>query len=228
MCALVTYSLDHMINASALNSLRYDMGTYQTDLRQSVGPGAYVLGTPTQHCSPCFAGDPRTTNGTSGVASCINGASLVDVDSDLHGLTRRATRCPTGFFQAGTQPACAIRGVNDCRSVAVEDTRLNNPPCTLRGTGWNRWEWLCRNPQERALLPFDTMVDTSIVVKDNHRPHVVRPLDQTLAMPPGKNAAAGQGAPDWKPRCEPEFLSPIPEVHWRTCSEMDRIQNGAR
>ena len=23
-----------------------------------------------------------------------------------------------------------------------EDTRLSNPPCNLRGTGWNRWEWL--------------------------------------------------------------------------------------
>ena len=216
-----------MISASALNNMRYDAGTYQTDLRQSVGPGAYVLGTPVQHCAPCFACDPRANNGTSGGAACADGAALVDVDSDLQGLTRRATRNPAGKYQAGTAAACTLRGVDDCGSVTVEDTRLNNPPCTLRGTGWNRWEWLCRNPQERALLPFDTMVDTSIVVKDNHRPHVARPIDQTLAMPPGKTAmSADVGAPQWKPRCEPEFLSPMPEVHWRSCREVDRIQNG--
>ena len=218
-----------MISASALNALRYDAGTYQTDLRQSVGPGAYVLGTPVQHCAPCFAANPRVNKGTTGGAACHNDALLVDVDSDLHGITRRATRHPGGLFQAGTPAVCQLMSTEDCpSSVAVEDTRLNNPPCTLRGTGWNRWEWLCRKPQERALLPFDTMVDTSIVVKDNHRPHVARPIDQTLAMPPGKaSASAEYGAPDWKPRCDGEFLSPLPELHWRSCNEIDRIQNGA-
>ena len=58
----------------------------------------------------------------------------------------------------------------------TEDTRLSNPACNLRGTGWNRWEWLCRNPQERVEIPFDFQIDSVIVAKDNHRPCVPNPL----------------------------------------------------
>ena len=210
-----------------MNTLRYDANTYKFDLRQSLGPGAYLLGTPMPHCTPCFANDPRWNNGTSGGSECVD-RPLIDVDSDLIGITRRATNDPTCKYLP-TAP-CKLSSVPECRAAAlpVEDTRLNNPPCTLRGTGWNRWEWLCANPQERALVPFDTRIDTSIVVKDNHRPLLPKPIDQTLAMPPAKGAPAQHGAPEWKPRCEPEYLSPIPNVHWRTCSEMDRIQNGCR
>ena len=42
----------------------------------------------------------------------------------------------------------------DCY-IPAEDTRLSNPSCNLRGTGWNRWEWLCLNPQDRVEIPFD-------------------------------------------------------------------------
>ena len=210
---------------SAMNALRYDANTYEFDLRQSVGPGEYVLGTPVPHCSPCFANDPRNNNGTSGGAVC-NDRSLIDVDSDLQGITRRATSSPSGKYLP-TAP-CQLTSPPNCvpQNVPIEDTRLNNPPCTLRGTGWNRWEWLCTDPQERALVPFDLMIDTSIVVKDNHRPVLPRPIDQTAAMPPGKHNAPSHGAPQWQPRCEPEYVSPIPNVHWRTCGELDRIQNG--
>jgi hypothetical protein len=210
-----------------MNGLRYDVGTYQFDLKQSVGPGDYAIGTPMPHCQPCFANDTRTNNGTSGGSVCQT-LSLVDVDSELIGITRRATSSPAGKYLP--TPPCNLSHLPDCRPsiLEVEDTRLNNPPCTLRGTGWNRWEWLCTNPQQRALMPFDTMVDTSIVVKDNHRPIISRPLDQTLALPPGKHDKPTRGAPDWMPKCDAEYISPLPNVHWRTCSELDRIQQGCR
>ena len=53
-------------------------------------------------------------------------------------------------------------------------THYYNPPCTLRGTGWNRWEWLCQNPQNRAIVPFNRGlfigVNTNLMARDNHRP----------------------------------------------------------
>ena len=58
----------------------------------------------------------------------------------------------------------------------AEEIRTSNPPCNLRGTGWNRWEWLCMDPQERVLMPFDNMVSNRIIVKDNHRPCVPNPI----------------------------------------------------
>ena len=70
----------------------------------------------------------------------------------------------------------------DCLMTS-EETRTTNPACNLRGTGWNRWEWLCLDPQERVEIPFDHNINNRILVKDNHRPCIPKPLDQTLSMP---------------------------------------------
>ncbi len=103
----------------------------------------------------------------------------------------------------------------------------NNPPCTLRGTGWNRWEWLCRDPQLNTLVPFDTLIDSVLVVKDNHRPLLQRPLDQTAVLPPGKHQAPQDGAPRWMPACvAPDPDGPPPIMAYRTCSEIARIKDG--
>ena len=51
----------------------------------------------------------------------------------------------------------------DCQ-IPAEDTRLSNPSCNLRGTGWNRWEWLCLNPQEKVEVPFDYNISNRIIV----------------------------------------------------------------
>ncbi len=57
--------------------------------------------------------------------------------------------------------------LTECKNLTTEDTRLSNPPSTLRGTGWNRWKWLCQDPQERVLVPFDYEVDTRNTTRDN-------------------------------------------------------------
>jgi hypothetical protein len=57
----------------------------------------------------------------------------------------------------------------------TEDTRLNNPATNLRGTGWNRFNPLCKNPQDQVTFPGQYMTSTRIVFKDNHRPCVVKP-----------------------------------------------------
>ena len=69
--------------------------------------------------------------------------------------------------------------------IGSEDTRLSNPACNLRGTGWNRWEWLCLDPQERVLMPFDYNINNRLVVKDNHRPCIPKPIDVTPSLPKG-------------------------------------------
>lgn len=57
----------------------------------------------------------------------------------------------------------------------TEDTRLSNPATNLRGTGWNRFNPLCKDPQEQYTFPGQYMTSTRLVVKDNHRPSVVAP-----------------------------------------------------
>ena len=72
----------------------------------------------------------------------------------------------------------------ECDMPSQEDTRITNPACNLRGTGWNRWEWLCMDPQERVLMPFDNMISNRIIVKDNHRPCIPKPISIEPSLPP--------------------------------------------
>ena len=46
-----------------------------------------------------------------------------------------------------------LKHFQDCH-LNSEPTKLSNPPCNLRGTGWNRWEWLCQNPQDKVEIPL--------------------------------------------------------------------------
>lgn len=73
----------------------------------------------------------------------------------------------------------------DCFSHSIE-SRFTHPASTLRGTGFDRWEWLCFNPQEKTAIPFDCYISNRIVVKDNHRPCVPKPIDHRPVLPPNK------------------------------------------
>lgn len=199
------------MNSTRLN---YDTCTYKTNLRSSVGPGDYMLATPTIECQSCFPADPRYTPKGTGGAICQN-RPLVDVDSELMGITRKASNCPTDKFVPSAEPFCQMNKLVDCRSIPLEDTRLSNPPCTLRSTGWNRWEWLCQDPQAKALIPFDYNINYRLVVKDNHRPCIPAPVSQAPTLP----------AMNQDDRMVSEALgcgkasTDIPSIHWRKACE---------
>ncbi len=191
------------------NRLPYDTCAYKQQLAESIGVGVYQLGKPNNSCEPCYADDPRIMLQSQGVS--ISKHNLVDVDSELMGITRNASRCPERQYM----PACdadglcgASGGVNAKCAVGAKlcvshqknpikyencfkgsrDTRLDNPPSTLRCTGWNRWEWLPLNPQDKVEIPFDFQIDTKLIAKDNHRPCIRFPMDQSQALPPQNNS----------------------------------------
>lgn len=204
-----------------LTSLNYDRCTYQHDLTQSVGPGQYWSQTPMPHCRECFSNDPRLRQAKSGGAKCAD-RPLVDVDSELLGITRRASSCPFEKYIPGGGPHCRTTSKPaTCRDEVLvsEDTRLSNPPCSLRGrsNGFNRWEWLCQNPQAKVEVPFDVKIDSRILAKDNHRPHVPTPLDQTAALPDEKHSDAELTALPF--RCNTP-MNNLPMTHWRKCAEI--------
>lgn len=142
----------------------------------------------------------------------------IDVESDLKNITRPATKCPTFKYQPKCENTiCLNQGqpcgqgvvkgcensnavnknglmandnlvdLNDCL-FPVENTRLSNPPCTLRATGINRFNPLCLDPQDQIFYPGEYQVPTRLVVKDNHRPCVPTPainnLDPNMPEPP--------------------------------------------
>jgi hypothetical protein len=159
-------------NNSTFTGLKYDTGAYIQDVKESLGPFQYLMQTPNQHCTPCFPVDPTLRVGRSGVSLCP-ASKLVDLDSELHNRTRKLSHCPTEQFMPNGEDYCKLSNLSDCKTLQAntfEHSRLNNPACTLRGNGWNRWEWLCENPQNHAIREFQHSVNTGILFKDNHRP----------------------------------------------------------
>jgi hypothetical protein len=198
----------------SFNRLNYDQGTYTFNLKQSIGEGDYMINTPRIECNGCFPADPSVTLGKYGASLCDK--PLVDVDSELKIINRKASNCPIEKYLPQGDYCNNKVHLQDCRALPKEDTRLSNPACTLRSTGWNRWEWLCRNPQDKALMAFDYNIANRLVVKDNHRPCIQRPIDQSHALPP-LNASDDTVSYDTS-SCEKQPLNDIPSVHWRKCS----------
>jgi len=200
--------------------LNYDTCTYSTNLKQSVGSGDYQLNTPRNDCRACYTNDPsmrlaNVVRSSLGDSTCSD-RPLIDVDSELRIMNRRATNCPTGKYMPSDRPFCTLTNVQECVTVRPqEDTRLSNPPCTLRGTGWNRWEWLCKDPQEKALMPFDYNINNRLVVKDNHRPCLPTPLNPLAALP-AMNASDAVIA--YNPESCMTANTDMPSTTWRKCN----------
>jgi len=175
----------------AQTSLQSDGCTYREKLMRSIGPGVYMLKTPSNDCNPCaqdVPADPYLRYQAWGSTFCSPG-SAVDDGSELRGLNYKNSKCSADNYLPGKYAkngVCTPKGADiNPRACAAptEDTRLSNPPCTLRGTGWNRWEWLCWNPQDRAIVPFEWNTSYRIVAKDNHVPCIPVPTDQTNEIP---------------------------------------------
>lgn len=194
----------------SFNRLNYDTGTYRKELNQSVGPGLYHLNQPGKANKPCIPTKPGLNLQKSGACLKKN-TNMVDLDSELLGLFRKQTRNPDKHYKPlqsitscndgepcgnGVSSCCSyqtkITGVDDSNILHYadcfqppEDTRLSNPPSTLKEIGFNRFEWLCRNPQQNIEKPFATNICNRTLIKDNHIPEIPIPLDETSCLPQG-------------------------------------------
>ena len=105
---------------------------------------------------------------------------------DLNSCTNQGELCGSGGIESCNDSKNPLRnswnrpGDNNLVDFKncffpTEDTRLSNPATNLRGTGWNRFNPLCKNPQDQVTFPGQYMTSTRLVFKDNHRPSVVSP-----------------------------------------------------
>lgn len=189
----------------SFNRLNYDTGAYTQDLKQSTGPGKYILSSHNL-CNPCYPYPPTVRLQKQG-NSLDASKSLIDIDSELLGLRHKHSKdpkknykpvCPTKVCTSGQ--LCGQGVIGKCQSkkyklkdgeryvdhnlqhlkncfVPAEQTRTTNPACNLRGTGFDRWEWLCLNPQEKVTIPFDYNISSRTVIRDNHRPCIPNPIE---------------------------------------------------
>lgn len=205
----------------SFSKLPYDKCAYESYLQESKAVGEYMLNTPMNNCKKnCFFTSPYVRLDKIGVATCKN-KELVDVDSELLGLNMKNVKCPKE--RKFDSQYCDNNVLKDCEDtfMSPEDTKISNPPCTLRGTGWNRWEWLCNNPQETAIMPFERDIQNRIIVKDNHRPCLPKVNNSTEVMP------SHYGKDDCYTDAEVKSMydekETIPFIHWRSCDEIRKL-----
>lgn len=197
----------------------------------------YMLASPANDCGlQCnrdIPADPHMRYQAWGPGTCPPG-SAVDDGSELLGLRYKASKCSADAYSPGKYAAkgtCSVKGNTDPRACTAptEPTRLSNPPCTLRSTGWNRWEWLCFDPQERALVPFEWNVSYRTVVKDNHAPILEQPIDQSEFIPAaGKLPSVHRTNTNqvaWQPvqGCGAAAPGNPFQASWRTVNEMQKM-----
>jgi len=211
-----------------LTGLKYDECSYNEKLKRSMGPGAYQLGTYGNDCSlpnsKNMPDDPFIRYQKYGASTCYPGQSIND-NSELSGRNYKSSKCNSKQYQPGgysTQGICQVSINNDVKSGnrPTESTRISNNACNLRGTGINRWEWLCDDPQENYFPQFDFMTSSRINTLDNHIPCIETPLDESKLQPPINNFD-----PEYKPinRNELNTLAnkyPYGGPSWKSCDEI--------
>lgn len=146
-------------------------------VNQGQPAGAGVIDTTMPDNKVANAGDYSKVpiNGTArGVQFTSNGRGVVE------GFANRPNQ---GSFKKNGQ-RCTDNDLVDMPSCSfdTEDTRLSNPPSTLRGTGINRFNPLCFDPQDQIFFPGDYQVSSRLVFRDNHRPCI--PSLDVISRPP--------------------------------------------
>jgi hypothetical protein len=178
----------------AWNRRLYDGCKTSDDLRVSTGPGRYQLDPPPMYCDACYAPEPTTRLQKWG--NSLNSQYIkTDVESDLLNINRPTTKTTCGNYDPRTN---AVNAASPVKSKECEfpqtHSRLVDPPCTLRSSGWNRWEWLCQDPQAGVMMPFDNLVTTRLAFKDSYRPCVPKPMGGADVRPaPGPHESAQFG-----------------------------------
>ncbi len=136
----------------------------------STGPGRWALDVPNAYGNAVFAPEPTIRLQKWGAAHDMS-STKTDVESDLRNLSRPSVRVVCGQYTPDSAPVRTLTPMPEASFPEVR-TRLVDPPCTLRGTGWNRWEWLCENPQENVMIPFEWAIDSRHANKDMFRPQI--------------------------------------------------------
>jgi len=154
-----------------LTRLKNDPFHQQDDMRITSYASRYYLNPPAKNCPTNYPVNATTRIQKSG-NSWVNGQWKTDVESDLKGIGRLGTKIRCGQYDPNTNMMnnIPLQDAND-ENVPLTFARLVDPPCTLRATGWNRWQPLFHNPQETFETPFDFFIPSRDIDKEKYNTH---------------------------------------------------------
>jgi hypothetical protein len=148
----------------SMTRYRHDVNKMVENNEISTGPGRYRLGVPNHFGNAVFVPDPTIRMQRWGAAHDMS-STKTDVESDLLNIGRTGSRVACGQYTPAEGQKRQLTVMPEGEFPQTH-ARLVDPPCTLRGSGWNRWEWLCENPQENVMVPFEWNVDSRHAAKD--------------------------------------------------------------
>jgi hypothetical protein len=161
---------------------KYDTCNQKTHDTRSKRVGMYNLNTPVIS-NNCYQDNPEIRLQHSGVS--MNGntpmrfnAGPIDIDSDLKNLNNNLSRCGSEKVNYNKHKLTHFK---DC-TLLTDQSRLTNPACNLRGTGIDRFDPICFDPQADLFFPGEISTPTRTVFKDNHRAMMPNPKMNT-ALP---------------------------------------------
>lgn len=163
------------VKQQALTRPRFDDFHQVDDMRITSYAARYYLNPPDANCPVSFPVDATIRLQASG-NSWPAGKWKTDVESDLKGINRYGNRVAS---KKGVYDPLKNELNNTPYQPAPDESfptvfnRLNNPPCTLRGTGWNRWEALPHQPQLTFETPFDFFIPSRDLDKEKCKTHKV-------------------------------------------------------
>ena len=134
--------------------------------KQSIGPNEYHLNTNQTEGSPVYPWAPTARIQKIGGA-ILDNQKLIDVDSDLLGLTRKSSNDPNTHYKPSEEMVLKYINLED-GFFHQESTLLSNPPSLLRGQVKNRWENVHKDPMQNILEPFNRLgEDTYLQTMDD-------------------------------------------------------------
>lgn len=209
------------------NRTFYDKCAYDKSVQDSMKVGNYFLSTPVSGCNECYPAPPTVRLQKGGVSIYQDKSPkdlLIDIerDSELKRLKRKLSKCDDDGYKPCSQKLqygtpCEdekFKHYDPCFKPR-EDTRMSNPAMNLRGTGWNRFEWLWHNPQDNAIKEHP--VHNRILAKDTFRPLVARPVNQTNVLP-GSNIDMTYKVKPIHPDCA--VPTQEPSSNWQKCQNI--------
>jgi hypothetical protein len=161
------------VKQQALTRPRFDDFHQVDDNRITSYAGRYYLNPPAANCPTTFPVNATTRIQKSG-DSWVNSQWRTDVESDLKSINRVGTRIRCNDIQYSPENNkfnnIPLRDAPD-QDIPMTFARLVDPPCTLRATGWNRWQPLFHNPQETFETPFDFFIPSKDIDKEKYNTH---------------------------------------------------------
>lgn len=172
---------------------RMDTFHMMDDMRITSYALRYYVNPPEANCPSVFPVEPTTRIQQNNGNSWLKNTWRTDIETDLKGINRFGTRvrCDFKLYNPDTNPynKTPVENPQDV-SIPMRFNRLDNGPCTLRSTGWNRWQPLFHEPQKTFEQPFDFFIPSRDVDKQRYSTRPRRPPPDTETSIPPYNAFA--------------------------------------